>query len=152
MLLLQNMDIKQLRQLSRKLMKANKSLIFINEKLHKDKLDADRENEQLRAEFGKKLRALETENDTFKRLLQSEDKANCVNGVLSTNTIEALKLELANRDSLSSDVETVIRNHTAAKPSISLECSQSENDLKQLEMVWRCFYRFYLAYNLELRM
>ena len=130
------MDIKQLRQLSRKLMKANKSLLVMNEKLYKDKQQAERQNELLRNEFGQKLRALEKENETFKRLLKAEDKLNSVDDILSRNTIDALKTELANQGQgeTSSD-HKMISNKEVKLSSIIPECSASENDVRQLEMV-----------------
>ena len=130
------MDIKQLRQLSRKLMKANKSLLVMNEKLYKDKQQAERQNELLRNEFGQKLQALEKENETFKRLLKAEDKLNSVDDILSKNTIDALKTELANQGQgeTSSD-HKMISNKEVKLSSIIPECSASENDVRQLEMV-----------------
>ena len=127
------MDIKQLRQLSRKLMKANKSLMVMNEKLHKEKQQIEQRNEQLRNEFGQKLQVLEKENETFKRLLKAEDKLNSVDEILSKNTIEALKSELANQESLSTEPKTI--PNAEIKPSDVPEISPSENDVRQLEMV-----------------
>jgi multidrug resistance efflux pump len=117
------MDVKQLRQLCRKLMKANKTLIVVNEKLHKDKQEIERQHEQ-------KLQMLEKENETFKRLLKAEDKLNSVDEILSKNTIEALKTELASKGTTSSeDVKTV------ANEEYISEFSQSENDVRELETV-----------------
>jgi DNA repair exonuclease SbcCD ATPase subunit len=127
------MDIKQLRQLSRKLMKANKSLIAMNEKLYKDKQQIERQNEQLQNEFGQKLQTLEKENETFKRLLKAEDKINSVDEILSNTTIEALKTELASQGATSSELKMAVDDE--AKPSNIPECSQNENDVIQLEMV-----------------
>lgn len=130
------MDIKQLRQLSRKLMKANKSLLVINEKLYKDKQQTERQNELLRNEFGQKLQTLEKENETFKRLLKAEDKLNSVDDILSRNTIEALKTELANQEQGETSSDPKMVSDKEVKPSSSIpECSTSENDVRQLEMV-----------------
>ncbi len=129
-----NMDVKQLRQLCRKLMKANKTLIVMNEKLYKDKQQIEQQNEQLRNEFGQKLQTLEKENETFKRLLKAEDKLNSVDEILSNTTIEALKTELASQGATSSDDKTGAKDEEV-KPSKIPECTQSENDIKQLEMV-----------------
>jgi hypothetical protein len=104
-------------------MKANKTLIVVNEKLHKDKQEIERQHEQ-------KLQMLEKENETFKRLLKAEDKLNSVDEILSRNTIEALKTELASKGTTSSeDVKTV------ANEEYISEFSQSENDVRQLETV-----------------
>jgi predicted DNA binding CopG/RHH family protein len=104
-------------------MKANKTLIVVNEKLHKDKQEIERQNEQ-------KLQTLEKENETFKRLLKAEDKLNSVDEILSRNTIEALKTELASKGTTSSeDVKTVVNEEYIS------EFSQSENDVRQLETV-----------------
>ena len=117
-------------------MKANKSLLVMNEKLYKDKQQAERQNELLRNEFGQKLQALEKENETFKRLLKAEDKLNSVDDILSRNTIDALKTELANQGQgeTSSD-HKMISNKEVKLSSIIPECSASENDVRQLEMV-----------------
>jgi hypothetical protein len=73
---------------------------------------------------------LEKENETFKRLLKAEDKLNSVDEILSRNTIEALKTELASKGTTSSeDVKTV------ANEEYISEFSQSENDVRQLETV-----------------
>ena len=117
-------------------MKANKSLLVMNEKLYKDKQQAERQNELLRNEFGQKLQALEKENETFKRLLKAEDKLNSVDDILSRNTIDALKTELANQGQgeTSSD-HKMVSNKEVKLSFIIPECSASENDVRQLEMV-----------------
>ena len=106
----------------------------MNEKLYKDKQQIEQQNEQLRNEFGQKLQTLEKENETFKRLLKAEDKLNSVDEILSNTTIEALKTELASQGATSSDDKTGAKDEEV-KPSKIPECTQSENDIKQLEMV-----------------
>ena len=109
-------------------MKANKSLLQVNERLQKDKKEIEQQNERLR----QKLQALEKENDTFKRLLKAEDKANFVDEILSGDTIEALKTELASESGEISDIKKV----EDVKPSNEMaEISQSNADIEQLEMV-----------------
>ena len=135
------MDVKQLRQLSRKLMKANKSLLAMNEKLYKDKQQAELQNEKLRKEFGEKLQTLEKENQTFKRLLKAEDELNSVDEILSKNTIEALKTELANQEQGETSLDHKMISNEEAKQSANIpECLASENDIRQLEMVSRSEY------------
>ena len=114
-------------------MKANKTLIVVNEKLYKDKQENERQIEQLRNDFGLKLQILEKENETFKRLLKAEDKLNSVDEILSKSTIEALKTELANQGTMSSDGKMVVDKEDL--PLDISEFTQSENDVIQLEMV-----------------
>lgn len=135
------MDVKQLRQLSRKLMKANKGLLAMNEKLYKDKQQAELQNKKLRDEFGEKLQTLEKENQTFKRLLKAEDELNSVDEILSKNTIEALKTELASQEQGEASLDHKMVSNKEVKQSANIpECLPSENDIRQLEMVSRSEY------------
>lgn len=123
-----NMDVKQLRLLSKKLMKANKSLVLSNEKLNHDKQQIESQNEKLRNEFEGKVHALEEENDTFKRLLKTGDQINAAEVILTPRTVEALQSELTEHQDKISNLK---------KTYNELEQSNMETKIEEENIHWR---------------
>ena len=122
------MDVKQLRLLSKKLMKANKSLVLSNEKLNHDKQQIESQNEKLRNEFEGKVHALEEENDTFKRLLKTGNQINAAEEILTPRTVEALQSELTEHQDKISNLK---------KTYNELEQSNMETKIEEENIHWR---------------
>ena len=123
-----NMDVKQLRLLSKKLMKANKSLVLSNEKLNHDKQQIESQNEKLRNEFEGKVHALEEKNDTFKRLLKTGNQINAAEEILTPRTVEALQSELTEHQDKISNLK---------KTYNELEQSNMETKIEEENIHWR---------------
>lgn len=122
------MDIKQLRQLSKKIMKANKSLLSANEKLNHDKQQVEVENERLRNEFQRRVHALEKENDMLRRLLKTGDTIDNVDEILSRTAIQALESELTSQQGKISDLK---------KTNEELQQSKIEQEIEEENVQWR---------------
>lgn len=114
------MDIRQLRQLSRKLMKANKTLIMVNERLYKDRKYLDEQNKQLRKEYTRELRELKQK---MKAQMSSNDD------IVDEEDVEELLKIKVNEDQ---EKSTIVHED---KELIIPELSQCESDVLQLERV-----------------